>query len=274
MLTPDQALSVLARDPQAPLDLAEVALGLARDEYSSLDVEGYLSELTAMARDLRPSLTGSLESRLSSLCRYLFHDLGFRGNVQHYYDPRNSYLNQVLDRRTGLPITLSLVCLAVGRRAGLEVAGVGLPGHFIAKVTDSGSELLFDPFHGGRWLTAEECELLVEQRTGQPFHATPEALAAVSPAAFVLRMLTNLKAVYLQQGDFRRAARVIGRLRGLAPDDPIQQRDLGVALFQAGQVGKAIDPLAAYLDQAPEADDFDAVFHLLRQARGQVAQWN
>src|SRR5262249_46587327 len=157
-----------------------------------------------------------------------FHDMGFRGNVQKYYDPRNSYLNLVLDRRTGIPITLSLVAMAVGERSGLRVLGVGLPGHFVVKAVEGGEEILFDPFHGGRRLTVRECENLIEQLTGVPFLATPEALRPVSGAAFLLRMLNNLKAIYLQQGDYARVVQVIGRLRQLEPQDVGLRRDLGI----------------------------------------------
>src|SRR5207245_10392581 len=129
----DRVLDRLAHDAAAPVDVAELALQLARDEYANLDVEAYLSELTGMAHEAKNYLRGSLEARVFGLCRYLFHEMGFRGNVQDYYDPRNSYLNEVLDRRTGLPITLSLVAMAIGKRAGLSITGVGLPGHFVVK---------------------------------------------------------------------------------------------------------------------------------------------
>jgi regulator of sirC expression with transglutaminase-like and TPR domain len=130
------ALEVLARQPDAPLDLAELGLLLARDEYPELDVEAYLGEVNGMAHEVKRYLRGGLAAHATGLCRYLFHEMGFRGNKQEYYDPRNSYLNQVLDRRTGIPITLSVVAIAVGTRAGLDVVGVGLPGHFVAKVVD------------------------------------------------------------------------------------------------------------------------------------------
>src|SRR3954454_20258212 len=153
-------LTLLSREPAASLDLADLALQLARDEYANLDVEGYLAELEAMAREVRHYLRGSLSARVHGLCRYLFHDMGFRGNARDYYDPRNSYLNEVLDRRTGIPISLSAVALAVGTRAGFTLAGVGLPGHFVVKAVDTDGEVLFDPFHGGRVLTPEDCERL------------------------------------------------------------------------------------------------------------------
>jgi regulator of sirC expression with transglutaminase-like and TPR domain len=270
----DDALEQLSRDPDAPLDLAELALSLAADEYPGLDEDAYLSELAGMAHEAKRYLSGSLEARTRGLCRYLFHDCGFRGNVQDYYDPRNSYLNEVLDRRTGLPLTLSVVAIAVGARAGLAVAGVGLPGHFVAKAVSGEDEILFDPFHGGRLLTREQCELLIEQVTGTPFRATPKALQAVAAGPFVLRMLTNLKGAYLRLGDFPRAVRVIDRLRQLDPADMVQQRDLGVSLMRAGNAGRAIDALSAYLAARPNASDAELVSQLLTQARGEVAKWN
>jgi regulator of sirC expression with transglutaminase-like and TPR domain len=271
----DMALTLLSHTPDAPLDLAELALSLAREEYPSLDIEAYLSELDGMAHEARPHLRGgSLSQRVKGLCRYLFHDMGFRGNQQNYYDARNSYLNEVLDRRTGIPITLSAVAMAVGGRAGLPVAGVGLPGHFVAKAVEGGEEVLFDPFHGGRLLTPEKCQRLVEQATGMPFAVDAEALRPVPLGMMVLRMLNNLKGVYLRSGDYARAARVIERLRQLNPEDPLQHRDLGATLFQAGQAGRAIDHLQAYLIASPGAGDADVVKQLLTQAQASVARWN
>ena len=135
-----------------------------------------------MAHEARRYLGGTLEARARGLCRYLFHDCGFRGNVQDYYDPRNSYLNEVLDRRTGLPITLSAVAIAVGTRAGLEVVGVGLPGHFVAKAVAAGTRCCSTPSTAAGCSPAADCEVLVEQVTGTPFHATPDAVRPCRPA--------------------------------------------------------------------------------------------
>ena len=270
----DAALTLLAQDPSAPLDLAALALALARDEYPALDEEGYLAELDAMAREVRPRLRGGLQARTAALRRYLFEEMGFQGNERDYYDARNSYLNDVIDRRTGIPIALSAVAMAVGARAGLDVAGVGLPGHFVAKASAGGEEVLFDPYHGGRPLTPADCERLVRQAAGVAFEATPAALAAAPLGLIVIRMLTNLKGVYLRDGDFVRAARVIERLRQVNPDDPMQQRDLGAVLLRAGQPGRAIDHLDAYLRAAPPGEDADAVRKLLGQAQGMAAKWN
>jgi regulator of sirC expression with transglutaminase-like and TPR domain len=273
----DATLQHLSQNPQASFDVAEVALALSQDEYPNLDVEAYLGELAGMAHEARSYLSGNLEAQVAGLCRYLFHEMGFRGNRQQYYDPRNSYLNQVLDRRIGIPITLSIVAMAVGTRAGLDVVGVGLPGHFVVKAVAAGRprrEVLFDPFHGGRLLKLEDCEVLVEQVTGTPFQATPAGLDAMALGPLVQRMLGNLKGIYLRAGDFTRAVRVIERLRQLDPHDPVHRRDLGVSLLQAGQPGKAIDHLTAYLAASPPVADADAVRQLLDRARGTVAKWN
>lgn len=270
----DVVFAQIAHDPRTPCDLAELALHLARDEYPELDVEAYLSELAGMAHEATAHMRGDLAARVSGLCRYLFHEMGFRGNQQHYYDPRNSYFNEVLDRRTGIPITLSLVAIAVGNRAGLEVVGVGLPGHFVTKAISNGQEILFDPFHGGRLLSPEQCEQLVARVTGVAFQATSHNMDALPTGLFVLRMLSNLKAIYLRDEDFTRAVRVIERLRQLHPDDAHERRDLGIALLHAGQPGKAIDHLNAYLRASPQATDVKTVQGLLTRAQGAVAKWN
>jgi regulator of sirC expression with transglutaminase-like and TPR domain len=270
----DAALDLLAREPESHLDLAELALLVARDEYADLDIEASLSELDAMAHEAKAHMRGGLKARVDGLCRYLFHEMGFRGNTQEYYDARNSYFNQVLERRTGIPISLSAVAIAVGNRAGLEVVGVGLPGHFIVKAVAEGREILFDPFHGGRLLSVGDCQHLVYQVTGQTVDATPMILAAVPVGVILVRMLNNLKGIYLRDDDFPRAIRVIERLRQIRPSEPLYQRDLGVCLLRTEQPGKAIDHLAAYLTGYPEANDADTTRQLLTQARDQVAQWN
>src|SRR4029077_18794506 len=169
-----------------------------------------------------------LPARVNGLCRYLFHEMGFHGNARDYYDPRNSYLNVVLERRTGIPISVSAVTIAVGRRAGLTVVGVGLPGHFIAKAVADGTEVLIDSYHGGLVLTGHDCENLVRQVTGLSFEASALTLQALPAGPMVQRMLNNLKAIYLGQKDWARAARVLGRLRQLDPHDAGLRRDLGV----------------------------------------------
>lgn len=268
------ALAALAADPYAPTDLARVALLIARDAYSQMNPRAYLRRIDGLADRIRPQLKGSLAARTATLSAYLFEDCGFAGNTEHYYDPRNSYLNKVIDRQVGLPIALSVLAIAVGERAGLNVVGVGLPGHFVAKAVEGNEEVLFDPFNGGQFLDTEACEALIGGITGRAFEATPAALAAAPPGAIVVRMLQNLKTAYLADRSYSRAARVSWRLSQLVPDDVTQRRDIGVLLMQADQPGRAIDHLRHYLKAVPGADDAGDVRKFLSKALGEVARWN
>lgn len=274
-MTLEAILETLARKPNAPIDLAEVALLVARDEDPHLGVADTLGELDALAHDIRPRLRGPLPARVAALARFLFHELGFHGNTTDYYDPRNSYFNHVLERRTGLPLLLSILAMAVGQRAGLTVHGVGLPGHFIASAEQPGEEeVLFDPFHGGRLLTPTQCEVLVEQMTGSRFQATREALTPATSLAITVRLLNNLKNAYLRRRDYVRAARTMLRLCQALPDQPEPRRDLGALLVQSGQPGRALDHLVHYLAAAPAAADVETVKQLLQKARVEIAKWN
>lgn len=273
-MTLDEYLTLLCRRPNADVDVAEVSLLLARDEYPKLDVEASLAEIGAMAHEARAYVRGSLEARAHGLSRYLFHEMGYRGNTKDYYDPANSYLNLVLERRTGIPISLSALMMAIGRRAGLNVQGVGLPGHFIVKVVDNGAQALVDPFHGGRSLSPEDCETLVKQVTGMPFEASPLNLAPAPLGWMVLRMLANLKGIYLAGEDYQRSIRVMRRMRQLQPEDAALQRDLGVAWMKVGEPGKALDLLEAYVRLAPEASDATVIHQLVREAKALIARLN
>jgi regulator of sirC expression with transglutaminase-like and TPR domain len=268
-------LATLAQDPFAPVDLARVALLIACDAYPRLNPWRYLRRIDRLAKQLRPRLVGSLTARTAELATFLFEECGFAGNTQHYYDPRNSYLNKVIDRQVGLPISLSLLAIAVGNRAGLSVAGVALPGHFVAKAfNDEGEEVLFDPFHGGRFLDRESCRLLVETITGQPFEITPEVFQPTPPGLFVLRMLNNLKTAYLADREHLRAARVVHRLSQLQPDDAHHRRDLGLLLVRGNRPGRAIGHLKHYLSVNSHSNDVEEVRSILARALSDVARWN
>ena len=268
----DDTLPRLADDPALDLDFAELALAVAADEYPGLPVADSLARLDSLADELSPRLVGSLEGRVAELSNFLFEERGFTGNATDYYDARNSYLNDVLDRKLGIPLTLSLVAMAVGRRCGLTIEGVGLPGHFIARAVGSADDILFDPYHGGQFLDRDACSMLVTTVTGQPYTVTDESLEATLPGCFALRMLTNLKGTYLRRQDYPRAARTVRRLAQLLPGDASQRRDLGVCLVHADQPGAAIDHLEAYLSGDPA--DGEAVAAFLKQAHRHLAMWN
>lgn len=267
-------LDRLAEDPKASIDLAEAALWIARDEYPRLDIEAYLSQLDGLAHEGRRYLGRTLESKVAGLSLFLFREMGFRGNHEHYYDPRNSYLNDVMDRLTGIPISLSLVAMAVGRRLGMHILGVALPGHFVAMAIEDKRRVVFDPYHGGVCLTAADCERLVRQAAGVEMQVNVAELEPASSAAVVTRILNNLKGCYLRRGDFPRAIRVIQRLRQVAPQDLVQLRDLGACWMQMGRPGRAIDHLELYLQLTPVGEDRETVVKLLNQARSEIAQWN
>jgi len=267
-------LERLAQDPAADVDLAHVALLLAADEYPDLDVDSYLARLDDLADRAGPHLAGTLTQVAAGLAHFLFEEEGFAGNTADYYDPQNSYLNDVLDRKLGIPITLSVLAMAIGRRTGLEVYGVGLPGHFIAKVAHFGEEVLFDPFHGGQLLSLRACERLIESVTGRPFALTPELREPTPPGMILLRMLNNLRGIYTQREDHDRTIRVLNRQRQLAPGDASLRRDLGITLVRARKHGPAIDHLKAYLESAPYAEDAEEVRQALGRALAEVARWN
>jgi len=268
----DEILPLLADDPAHDIDLTELALAVAADEYPGLPVVDSLTRLDALADDLSPRLAGSLEGRVAELSNFLFEERGFTGNATDYYDARNSYFNDVLDRRLGIPLTLSLVAMAVGRRCGLTIEGVGLPGHFIARAVGSADDILFDPYHGGQFLDRDACSMLVTTVTGQPYTVTDESLEPTPPGCFAMRMLTNLKGTYLRRQDYARAARTVRRLTQLVPGDATQRRDLGVCLVHADLPGAAIGHLEAYLGTDPV--DGDAVAAFLQQAHRHLAKWN
>jgi regulator of sirC expression with transglutaminase-like and TPR domain len=270
----DATLDLLAQEPSTDVDPVEVSLHLARDEFPQLNVEDYLGQLDGIAHEAEPYLGRSLDARVAGLCRFLFHEVGFGGNQVNYYDPRNSYLNEVIDRLTGIPITLSLITIAVGRRLGMAIDGVALPGHFVVAARDRGEQIVIDPFDEGRRLEIDDCERLVRESTGMEVCLSTDALPAATAGSIVTRVLSNLKGCYLRVEEYRRAARVIRRLQQIAPDDWTQSRDLGACYLHGGQAGKAIDAFNLYLDRVPKAIDRLAVRKLLRRAQSEIARWN
>ena len=226
-----QRLAAVAAGRDERIDVAEAALLIAQEEYPQLDIVAYLAqldELAARARAaMRPAMTAA--EQVAHLNHFLFVESGFAGNNDDYYDPRNSFLNEVIDRRTGIPITLSVVYCEVGRRLGLPVYGVSFPGHFLVKYAGE-PEIIIDPFFG-TVLTAEECE----ERWGdlRPDGARLERrlLRPASPREILVRMLSNLKQVYVEQNDAERALACVDRILLLAPDTPRELRDRGI-LYQ------------------------------------------
>jgi len=258
--------------PAAEIDLAQAALLYARDAYPDLDPALYLHQLDEWAADIRADIATSIDP-IAALNRFLFDDLRFRGNRRFYGDPRNSYLNQVIERRLGLPITLSVLYGEVARRVGLQVEGIGLPGHFIVRHRDRGGVRYIDPFHQGRLLTVEDCRNLVVDLSNGALEFQPAMLEPVDARQILTRMLTNLKNAYVQEQQFDRAMPVVERLLDLAPDEPAHLRDLGLLHYQLDQYSPALQALNRYVLIAGAALD-DPVQQVIAHLQIQIARLN
>lgn len=277
-MDPDPSLRQFADEvsgPDAAINLARAALVIARLEFPNLGVAGYLRRLDELARGVGPGgRAADPLRRLHRLREYLFEEQGFAGNCEQYYDPRNSYLNEVLDRRLGIPITLSLVLIEVGRRLGLEMEGIGLPGHFITGARVGGEHVLLDPFNRGSVLTGEVCGDLVGRALGRPVLLKPEHFAPVTNRQFLTRMLANLKGSYWRREQWDRVIHVIDRILVLNPGAGSEWRDRGVAWSNMGLPERGLADWERYLTDFPNSADHEKVKGQLRRAREKFARLN
>ncbi len=254
---------------QEPVDLARAALAVAREEYPDLDEGRYLRILDELASGVHAGLPAgaSPERKVGRLNSYLFHELGFVGNRGDYYDPRNSYLNEVLDRRTGIPLTLSIVYMEVGRRCGLRVEGVGFPGHFLCKVHLVGGELVVDPFHRGLLLGLDELKRRLAAAVGDQVKFDARVLRAAKPREILVRMLQNLRSVYQERNDMPRALSAVDRLLLLAPENVRGLRERARLCEQLGGPLAAAKDLEKVLELEPNASDAAALRARVRKLR-------
>jgi regulator of sirC expression with transglutaminase-like and TPR domain len=262
--------------PDEAIDLARAALLVgAEEEPQGCDVERSLAEFDEMGEEARARFANEGGSRISSLNRYLFDEHGFVGNEADYYDPRNSMLHQVLGRHKGIPITLSVVYLEVGRRAGLRVEGVGMPGHFVVRAFDElcVEGVLVDPFEA-RLTTRDECQRRLDAIYDGKLELSDEHLRPVGKRSILARLLGNLKAVYIQAQLFRRALASVERILLLAPHDLDERRDRGMLLAQLNRISEAIADTQSYLNLAPNAPDAELVREQLKKMRLRQALLN
>lgn len=254
--------------PEDALDLDEAALLVATVGKPELDVDGWLRQLDSIAEEGRAAVEGAGDdaARLRALCAFVFGDLGLRGDREDYHDPRNSYLDDVLSRRTGLPITLAVVLIELGRRLGVRLEPVGFPAHFLAR-TPGEPGVFVDAFHGGRLLDAGDCEDLLEVLSGGALAFEPRFLEPVAKRDVVVRMLRNLKGAYVRRRELGLAVRAVDRVLALDPDALLELRDRGLLWGQLGVWPRAVADLERYLDAAPDAPDRDEVARRLERAR-------
>jgi regulator of sirC expression with transglutaminase-like and TPR domain len=260
--------ALIARDA-IPLD--EAALAIAAEEYPGLDPAPTLARLDALAAevgrqvgDLRPPL------RVLQAMRNVLRAEGYAGNEKEYYDPRNSFLNEVMERKLGIPISLSIVTIEVARRLGVHLQGVGFPGHFLVKCpVQPGlpSEVFIDAFNGWELLGSEECTARFRAVLhGRPFDRT--LLDPVDSRHILTRLLHNLKRIYVERGDDVRTLWVVDRLLQLTPGDLEERRDRGLVSARLGGTAAAARDLAAYVEGNPRASDVEEVKALLRELGG------
>ena len=263
----------LLADAKDRYSLVEACLLLAADAYPGLDVDRYLAEIERMAARLRGRLkSGDAEAKVIALNQFLFDELGFSGNADDYYDPRNSFLNEVLDRKVGIPISLSGVYMEVGRKIGLPLEGVSFPGHFLVGLGLRGSTLVLDPLAGGAPLSEQDLRILLRRviaGSGSAGLRWAGDVAAelpldqfLEPAGhrqILARVLRNLKNIYREKDDPERMLGVINRMLQVAPDAFGELRDRGLVYQRLEAFRAALKDLNDYLEREPEAADADEI---------------
>jgi len=257
--------------PEDDIDLAWAALLIAASEYPELDVIAQMEVLDSLAAGAAKGMgdDGDPLSSVNNLSAYLFDEVGFHGNDSEYYDPRNSYLNEVLARRMGIPITLSLVCIEVGKRLGVPLEGVGMPGHFLLRHRDEPG-IYIDPFHRGILLSEEECAQLLRDATRTAVPWDQSYLTTVSNRELIARILRNLKGIYLNQHDHQRALGIAGLAVSLQPNIIGERRDRGLIHYQLGNHQAALEDLRIYLAASPPGADTSDVQRLVDRIGGDL----
>ena len=241
------------------INLVEAALVIAGNEYPGLDTPACLHTLEMMADELQLRVLGCDDPGdiIAAMNRYIFDELGFSGNLANFNDPRNSYFNDVLDRRLGIPLTLSILYMELGRRIGLSIMGVSFPGHFLVKLEQDGRDLVLDPFAGGIALDEEELRQRLKHfsRAGRRDRDLAQLLAPASNRAILARMLRNLKNIYFEAEDFDHALEIVNFLLVLLPGEAAEVRDRAYIHDQLNCFRAAIEDYQDYLMLQPETDD-------------------
>ena len=260
-------LSEAVQKSERDLELGRAVLLIAQEEYPQLPVERYMMRFDALAEATKDRLDDETASPvvLRELIRTLYEREGFRGNKEAYHDPRNSFLNDVLDRRLGIPLTLGIILLEVGWRLELPLEGVNFPGHFLIRYRGASQNLLIDPFDNGRIRFEDEAQELLDQVYGGMVRMQDAFLRSASKRDMIHRLLVNLKGLYVNVRDDERALAVVERLLLLRPDSPGERRDRGMLLVKLGRSSEAREQLERYLEFAPRAADATSIRSLVRR---------
>jgi regulator of sirC expression with transglutaminase-like and TPR domain len=260
-------------------NLAEASLMLAQDVYPDVDIPGYVGQLDRIAEAIKKRIAGDAfaEQKVRALNYYLFSEMRFSGNIDEYYDPRNSYLNEVIERRTGIPITLSILYLEVGKRLGLNLKGVSFPGHFLVKLSVKRGQLVLDPFTGGE----AQSEADLRQRLAQvlPSEKAEQAqldqyLEPATPRQIIARVLRNLKNIYMQSSKLEQALAVMHRMLLVVPESAEELRDRGLVYQKLECFRPALSDLQNYLRRRPEAPDAAEIHGKIVELKESAARIN
>lgn len=252
---------------EGDIDLARGALLIAEEEYPQLTPEAYIQRLDLLAEMVKDRLANETAAPvlLGEISKVLFEDERFQGNAEAYYDPRNSFLNDVLDRRLGIPITLCIIYLEIGWRLGLPVEGVNFPGHFLVRYQGEAVKLLIDPYQGGTIRFEDEAQDLLDRVYGGTVKLQESYLRPASKRDVLVRLLSNLKTIYLNTHDDERALMAVQRILLLRPESAEEVRDHGMILARRGRVDEAIAELEHYLDVLPGAPDAQRIRILIEE---------
>lgn len=260
--------------PEESLDVAFAALLIAAEENPRLEINQYIEQLNKLGEEASERLRDANGNSVELLNRFLFDEHCFAGNRRDYYDPRNSFLNEVLDRRMGIPLTLSLVYMEVARRVGMNAEGIGFPGHFIVRTfSRDGTPALIDTYSCCR-LDRNGCQSLLDNLYGGSVALTDEHLRPSSKREILVRMLTNLKAVYTRNNMHRQAVMASDRILLITPNDPAEHRDRGALLTHLERYTEAIEETETYLRLAPNAPDIEQVREYLHLIKREQAMKN
>ena len=248
-------------------NLIEKCLKLAQIlEYSDLDISKYVEKINEIGNSLRMKINGVKNPTylISMLNEYLFDELGFHGAEEDYYDPGNSFLNIVLDKKTGIPITLSIIYAEIAKNIGLDLRIVGFPGHVIVKYKN---EIILDPFYRGRLLTIDDLEEILDRNFGDGVEFIPEYLNEATTEQLLTRLLRNLKNAYTQSYAYDNAMKCTDMILGMQPESPEEIRDKGILEERLLRYDRALPLLNKYLELQPEADDADFILELIKSVR-------
>jgi regulator of sirC expression with transglutaminase-like and TPR domain len=267
-------------DPEIPdekIDLLEAALTFARPEYPSLETSRYRRIIESLADRVlqRRGLSEDPAHTIVSINVVLFEEEGMAGNQPEFYDPRNSYLNEVLERKLGIPISLSVIYMEVAQRVGLPVFGVGLPGHFLLKHYDlNGNQIFIDPYVAGRLLSPAECQTRLDEVYGGQIPLQPEFLNSVSRRQILTRMLNNLRSIYISNRNFKKALTIVDFILAIHPRSPDDLRQRALLRYNEGMLRPAIEDLEEYLRLAPDASDAEEMKQTVLSIRRSIAMMN